>query len=117
MLPRHLRLRRSQDFAAIRRHGRHWREDLLILGVLPNRLPYSRVGLVVSRRIGKAAARNLVRRRLREVVRRWLPRMQKGYDAVIVARSAASEATYHELEAGLGKLLRHACLVVDEEEH
>ncbi len=70
------------------------------------------MGIVVNRKVGKAVARNRVRRRLREamlaIVRdpRWLPRLATvdgvpSFDALIVARPSAAEATYAELKRSL----------------
>ncbi len=104
MLPRHLRLRRPEDFSVARQRGKRWHDPLLVLNVLPDGLPHNRFGFVVSRQVGKAAARNLLKRRLRAASRFWLPHLITGYDIVIIARPAASEAPYQELEAVLGKL-------------
>ncbi len=88
--------------------GKHWRGEILSLGVLPNHLPHVRFGLVVSRRIGKAAIRNRIKRRLRAAIRHRLPVLTAGYDVVIIAHSPASTASYHVLEAVLVELLRQA---------
>jgi ribonuclease P protein component len=112
VLPRHFRLRRPEDFSAARQRGKRWHDPLLILNVLPGSLPSNRFGFVVSRQIGKAAARNLLKRRLRTASRFWLPRLVTGYDIVIIARPAASGASYQELEAVLGKLFGLAGLFV-----
>lgn len=104
MLPRPLRLRRPEDFSAARQRGKRWHDPLLVLNVVPDGLPHNRFGFVVSRQVGKAAARNLLKRRLRAASRFWLPHLLTGYDIVIIARPAASEASYQELEAALGKL-------------
>ncbi len=114
MLPRHFRLRRPEDFSAARQRGKRWSHSLLILNVLPDGLPYNRFGFVVSRQVGKAAARNLLKRRLRAVSRSWLPHLATGYDIVIIARPAASGASYQELEAILGKLFGLAGLLVPQ---
>jgi ribonuclease P protein component len=114
VLPRHLCLRRSQDFSAARQRGKRWHNPLLILNVLPDGLPHSRFGFVVSRQVGKAAARNLLKRRLRAASRFWLPQLVTGYDIVIIARPAASGASYRELEAVLGKLFGLAGLLTPQ---
>lgn len=111
MLARTLRLKRPQDFEAVRRLGKHWRDEMLVLSILPNELPHNRFGFVVSRRIGKAVVRNRIRRRLGASIRQWLPHLVTGYDVILVARPSVAGATYRELEASTGKLLRHAQLL------
>lgn len=112
MLPRYLRLKRRQDFGAVRRRGARWHDPLLTLAALPNGLPYSRFGFTVGRRIGTAVTRNALKRRLRAVVRRWLPELKPGRDVVITAHRLASDATYQTLEATLGALFRQAGLTI-----
>jgi ribonuclease P protein component len=112
MLPSHLRLKRREDFEAARLRGRRFtRDPLLIVNCLPDGLAHNRFGFVVSRRIGKAAARNLLKRRLRAAVWALLPGIVSGFDIVIIARPAASGATYQELEETLRQLFGHAGLL------
>jgi ribonuclease P protein component len=110
MLPQHLRLKRSQDFHAVRQAGRRWRGKLISLSVLPSGLPHSRYGFVVSRSVGAAVVRNRVKRRLRAAVRSLLPHLVEGYDAVIIAHPPAAEATFQELEEMLVSLCHQADL-------
>jgi ribonuclease P protein component len=110
-----MRLRRSQDLWAVRRHGRRIQDERLILSTVPNRLDCSRFGFVVGRQVGRAVKRNLVRRRLRAAAHQWLPRMRSGYDIVIAARPAAAEAPYDALKRGMGELLEQARLLVEPE--
>lgn len=64
------------------------------------------MGIVVSRKVGKAVVRNRVRRRLREATRALLregvaPAALEGpvpsFDMVVIARPSAAEASYHDL--------------------
>jgi ribonuclease P protein component len=115
MLPRHLRLRRPQDFETVRREGSRWQGRGLTLNARPNNLPNSRYGFVVSGRVGKAVVRNQVKRRLREAIRQWLPALATGYDVVLIAHTPAAQASYQELESETGKLLRRAGILVAAE--
>lgn len=56
-----------------------------------------RLGLTVSRRCGGAVVRNRIRRRLREIFRQESPSLSAGWDIVLTARPAASDAPFHEL--------------------
>ena len=98
--PASSRLKRSRDFARVRREGRTVRGGLLMLGVLQvEQEPAFRIGLVTSRRVGGAVVRNRVRRRLREIVRKHQHALRPGLWLVIVARPLAGRATSAELEA------------------
>ncbi len=70
---------------------------LLVLYVRRNRTKGNRVGVTVSKKLGKAVVRNRVRRRLREVYRLNEGRFLPGWDIVVVARGRAVEASFSEL--------------------
>src|SRR5579862_105718 len=92
---REQRLRRACDFAAVHRRGRTHGGGVLSVRTLPNGLPVSRAGFVVSKRLGKAVTRNRVKRRLRAAYDAIgaVP----GYDLVVIARPEAATCDYQSL--------------------
>lgn len=108
-----MRLRSSDEFRACYGQGRMYKSHVAVLHVLPNGLPYSRVGFSVSKRIGKAVKRNLVRRRLQAIMQSV--NLRPGYDVVLAARMRAKELPFAELKQGVIALLRRADLVLEEE--
>ena len=70
---------------------------LLVLYARPNRTGGNRVGITVSKKLGKAVVRNRVRRRLREVYRLHEDRFAPGWDIVVVARSRCISADFKKL--------------------
>jgi len=103
------RLTKRRDFAAVYRKGRAFAHPLVVLRLLPNQLPYSRYGFVVSKTVGKAVVRNQVRRRLREGIRTLL--VQPGWDIVVIARRKAAAADFHTLRRATAGLLSRAEVV------
>ena len=71
----------------------------LVLYARKNRLDHNRVGITVSKKLGKAHIRNRVRRRFREVYRLNEEAFLPGWDIVIVARSRAIDADFEKLTA------------------
>ena len=88
--------------------GRGWSTPLLVLYVAPNDGAFTRFGITVSGRVGKAVVRNRVRRRLREAVRARLSQVRPGLDLVFVARPAIVPATWGQLCAAVDTLLQRA---------
>ncbi|WP_457629720.1 ribonuclease P protein component [Oceanithermus sp.] len=100
-------LKTDAAFRRLRR-GRTGRGRLLLVRWLPTRHGEVRVGIVVSKKVGKAVTRNRVRRRLREIIRRMhLP----SADLMIVARPEAAEADHRALAHDLIRALDRSGLL------
>lgn len=69
----------------------------LVLYARKNRTEQNRVGVTVSKKLGKAVVRNRVRRRLREVYRLHEEQFSPGWDIVVVARSRCIGADFSKL--------------------
>lgn len=103
-------LKGDRAFQRLRR-GKAGHARLLSLRWRPVRASGVRVGIVVSKKVGKAVTRNRVRRRLREGLKAALQRAEgKGADfaleLVIIARPDAAEADYWQLKGSLEHALR-----------
>jgi ribonuclease P protein component len=67
-----------------------------------------RVGIVTSKRLGKAVRRNRARRLVRAGVRRICPRLRTGLDLVLVARPGILGVKAQQVEADLVNLATRA---------
>ncbi|MYD08932.1 MAG: ribonuclease P protein component [Chloroflexi bacterium] len=106
-----LRLRRSADFAHVRRNGRWQRHPALALGVNANELLYNRYGIVTGKRIGVAVVRNRCKRRLAAALVSLHPALRQGYDIVVIARQSMIEQPFGELQRILRQLFARAKLL------
>ena len=104
-LKRHERLRRRNDFDLAFRHGsrRHTKNFTIILR--PNELQFSRLGVTVGKKVGKAVKRNRVKRYLREFFRLHKHKLPASYDMVIVAKKDAATLAYHDVREELAAML------------
>ena len=111
-LPRRKRLTQPAEFLRVKNEGRATRGGLLVLGVLEADADAAfRVGFVTSKRVGGAVVRNRIRRRLREVVRRHQQGLQNGLWIVLIARPAAAQASYQQLEDEWLRLAKRASIL------
>ena len=90
-------------------------DGYLVLYARKNRTDGNRVGITVSKKLGKAHIRNRIRRRIREVYRLNEDKFQPGWDIVVVARSKALEAPFDKLTASYLALAKKAGVLRGEE--
>ncbi|MCL4250213.1 MAG: ribonuclease P protein component [Anaerolineae bacterium] len=108
------RLRRREDFARLRRHGRTYRRALLSLSVVQNEVGYNRYGFITSKQLGRAVTRNRVRRRLREAIRLRHADVRPGFDILWIARSGLVDQPWDVVVKTVDELYRQAGLLKDE---
>ena len=106
---RELRLTSGKSFSLIYEEGASVTHPLLVLKFLSNGLDRSRFAFITSKRLGNAVVRNQVRRRLRELAR--LTPVKPGWDAVVIVRRRAVDASYQRLKQAIESLLRRARLL------
>jgi ribonuclease P protein component len=106
-LSREQRLRRRAEFLRCYREGRRRGGRLATLFFVPNSQPGPRLGITVSRKVGKkAVVRQRLKRRVREIYRRWDHRSQlPAVDLVVNLKPDAAKTGFRELESELGRQL------------
>lgn len=108
--PKSARLTRSGEFSKMKHAGVSFHGKFVVLSVLKRSPPEpTRVGFITSRRVGAAVQRNKVRRRLRELVRTSQP-LRPGFWLVLIARAAATRATWEQLREEFTTLAGRATL-------
>jgi ribonuclease P protein component len=103
------RITDSPEFDRVYRQGAAYRGKLFSVHAFPNEYESHRLGLSVSKKVGKAVVRNKVRRRVKEIFHSHMERVTEVHgslDLVISARPASSRATYQDLEREFFAALR-----------
>ena len=86
-----------------------------VMYVRKNRTEGNRLGITVSKKLGKAHIRNRVRRRVREIYRLNESLFQPGWDIVVVARSRSVEADFGKLERAFLQLAGKFGILADSQ--
>ena len=100
------RLRRRSEFSALFQSGKRIHSEYLTVILSTNTSGMRRLGLVVGKKVGKAAVRrNRMKRLLREFFRLNKHRLPASQDILIVARKDFSFMKYRDLCHALEKVL------------
>lgn len=116
------KLRKNNEFRTVYRRGKSFSTDLLVLYVYKNNSKLSddqyinRVGISVSKKVGKSVIRSRVKRLISESYRLNSADLKKKYDFVFVARTAAKDKSYKEIEDSMKKLFKRAGLYDNEKD-
>ena len=97
-------------------HSKGVADGYLVLYARRNRSQTNRVGITVSKKLGKAHIRNRTRRRIREVYRLNEEQFKAGWDIVVVARSRAVEAPFDKLTKSYLSLAKKAGILRENAE-
>jgi ribonuclease P protein component len=82
MLPSKNRITKASDFSKVLNNGSKNYQESIALYLISTNQP-SRLGLIISRRVGNAVKRHLLARQIREVFREFLKQHPNGFDIVV----------------------------------
>ena len=100
-------LKNTQQFNHVYKNGKYYANKYLVMYVLKNDLPFNRVGISVSKKVGNSVVRHRLTRLVRESYRLHEEIFNNGLDIVVVVRKDAALMTYEKIESAflhLGKL-------------
>lgn len=111
-------LKKNYQFRYVYHRGKSMANRHLVLYLVKNGTQANKLGISVSKKVGKSVVRSRVTRLIRESYRMMENEVKPGYDFVVIARVNAACAGYHEISASLRHLFRKQQLLnvsVDKE--
>lgn len=103
--PKQVRLRKRPEYLAVQRGGARVTTPHFLVYGRPNGGRPTRLGVTVSRKVGRAHARNRIKRWAREAFRLHRERLPPGLDLVLIARQGRAVERYEDV---VGELLSAA---------
>ncbi|RDY25583.1 ribonuclease P protein component [Romboutsia weinsteinii] len=106
-------LKKDSDFRKVYKHGKSIANRYLVMYILKNKSDSSRVGISISKKVGKAITRNRIRRLIKEVYRLDIDsKVKSGYDIVFIARMPSKDATFKDIEKSINTLAKKADILM-----
>lgn len=109
--PRRERLTRQSEYVDVYRNGEKRVGRVFICYAVRRQGQGRKLGIAVSRKIGKAVVRNRLKRYVREIYRTHRTLLAENAHIVLVARPAAADLDYAACEEAIRKLLREGGLL------
>ena len=97
------RLRKRKEFLGVYERGDKIQSTYFVLYMLENGRSYHRLGITVSRKIGRAVVRNRIKRRLREIFRTNKQAIFPHCDLVVNAKRSAARARNQQIQEDILK--------------
>ncbi|HHY41697.1 MAG TPA: ribonuclease P protein component [Thermoanaerobacterales bacterium] len=101
-----LRLTKNYEFIKVYKTGRRLSSLFFTMYIKKNELNFSRLGVSVSKKVGKSVVRNKIKRRIKEIVRLNYDYIKQGYDIVVSAKPSSVQLDFKAMEKELIRLMK-----------
>jgi len=108
-LPKAKRLAKRREFLRVYETGRKWFSRYCVVFAAGNGLPYSRIGITATKKLGKANVRNRLKRWTREVYRHQrepLALDSHALDVIVNVKPNAAEVRFDDYRDDLQRALQ-----------
>jgi len=104
-------INKNRQFKWMYRRASQQTGRFLIMYYVKNRLSVNRLGITVSKKVGKAVVRNRIRRLIKENYTLFEPRLKLGYDLIFVSRMVSRDAGFYDVKKAMEILFKQAGMI------
>lgn len=99
-------LKKNYEFRAVYNKGKSVANHYLVLYALKNGSGINRLGISISKKVGKSVLRSRKTRLIRENYRLMEEKVVPGFDIVFIVRVNAKDAEYYDIKRSMEKLFK-----------
>lgn len=100
------RIKATDDFALTIKKGKAQRNQSYVIHYRKNDMPYTRVGISVSVKLGNAVTRNRIKRQIRNICDQLIDYNAQSLDIVIIAKPSFINYSFDDNKQALAQLLK-----------
>ena len=108
--------KKNFQFRYVYQKGKSFANRRLVMYLIKNGTQENRLGISVSKKVGKSVVRSHITRLIRESYRSLESEIKHGYDIVVIARVSCKDASYWEVRESLRHLMKKQNLIRIAEE-
>jgi len=114
-MKRCFRITKNFEFINVYRAGRRLSCPYFNMYVKKNSLGKTRLGVSISKKVGKSVVRNKLKRRIKEVFRNNLKNVKNGFDVVISVKPEMAKIDYRQITKEIKNILKRGRIWDDKE--
>jgi len=103
------RIRKQKDFLHLYKKGKRYKGNYFNLIYLSSNLSFSRMAVIVSKKVGNAVKRNKIKRWMRSLFRRNKMLFENPLDIIIIAKKEILEAPWLTLQEDYLAAIKSIC--------
>ncbi|MBQ8588817.1 MAG: ribonuclease P protein component [Clostridia bacterium] len=101
----------NREFVYAYKKGKKIVSDCMVFHYYKNKTPFNRLGITVSKAVGKAHDRNRAKRLIRAAYRECMPDTKSGYNVIIAARAKMAYVPYGKVLSSMKYCIEKSELV------
>jgi ribonuclease P protein component len=103
-------IKKDRQFRYIYSRGKSFANKKLVIYYIKNNDEKLRVGISISKKVGKAVVRNRLRRLIKENIR-LNQNLKSGYSMIFLARVGADDLDFNTMKSSINHLLKRCDLI------